>query len=174
MDGHSTQNVSRIRRRGRSGRRSRAIIARNFVRPSATCALTTLHHQLHQLRLRGCPTEGRRAPHFRAMHAAPSTSSTSSGPADARYRDHWDHSPAERDERRFVSQVRTACFARSFRYRALSFATIRPPPWGTPHELGEESRQFFCDLSTEEEPRWPSRKEKHRLRSATCAAATMR
>ena len=33
---------------------------------------------------------------------------------------------------------------RRFRYRAHSFATIRPPPRDFPDELGEESRQFFC------------------------------
>ena len=42
--------------------------------------------------------------------------------------------------------VEQACVVPAFRYRALSLATIRLPPRGSPMSWAQGSRQFFCHL----------------------------
>ena len=150
-----------------------AIIACNCVRPSALCAQSALRHQLHQLRLRGGPTEGRAHRSLPSEAATRSTESTWLGAMHALHRDHWDHSSAGSGGRRIVARARSACARRSFRYRAHSLATIRPPPREFPDELGTEVANFF-GIKFEVEPQWPFLREKRRLRSAICAAAMTR
>jgi hypothetical protein len=51
------------------------------------------------------------------------------------------------------------------------FAMIRPPPRGFPVEKAQIVAIFIFEKQV---PQWLSPKEKHRLPSATCGAATMR